>query len=166
MSNLTSGHQKLQQTFVTIELSVYDLCRIESFIKIEAFAVLRPKLWPKRWQVPTLRSVKNHRRLLSSMNLAPSNFKIYAKFRDKWLSLFLAPCFPFPIPHSPFSFLKIAHKRNLTWLGDKPGRWISKLFDIHCSSNRWRWRLKEELLIVPTKFTSGNEDGWWSLSPR
>ena len=28
------------------------------------------------------------------MNLAPSNFKIYAKFRDKWLSLFLAPINP------------------------------------------------------------------------
>ena len=64
VKNLTGGRQKLQKTIVTIELSAFDLCRIQSFIKIEAFAVLRPKLWPKRSQLPTLTCAKNHRKLV------------------------------------------------------------------------------------------------------
>ena len=58
VSNLTGGRQKLQKTIVTIELNALDLCRIQSFIKIEAFANLRPNLWPKTWQVPILTEVK------------------------------------------------------------------------------------------------------------
>ena len=66
--------------------------------KIEAFAVLCPKLWPERWQVPTLTGVKNHRKLLPSMNSAPSNCSL-CKISWKMVSL---------TPRSPFPFLKIA----------------------------------------------------------
>ena len=41
-------HQKLQKTNVTIEFTALDLFRVCKFIKIEVFAVLRPKLWPER----------------------------------------------------------------------------------------------------------------------
>ena len=96
-------YQKLQKTIVTIEFTALDLCRVRNFIKIEAFAVLRPKLWPKRWQVPTLTGVKNHRKLLSSMNSAPSNCSL-CKILWKMVNL---------IPHSPLLLLKIAKSMTL-----------------------------------------------------
>ena len=65
--------QKFQKTIVTIEFTALDLCRIPNFIKFEAFATRRPKLWPERWQVLTLAGVKYHRKLLSWMNSAPYN---------------------------------------------------------------------------------------------
>ena len=40
--------QKLQKAMVTIEFTALDLCRVQNFIKIEAFAVLHPKLRPER----------------------------------------------------------------------------------------------------------------------
>ena len=52
------------------------------------------------------------------------------------------------------------------WLGDKPGRWVSKHFDIHRPTHRRRWSLDGEPLKVPTTFISGDEDGRWSLSQR
>ena len=58
------------------------------------------------------------------------------------------------------------YKRKLTWLGDEPRRWISKLFDIHRPTHRRWWKLADEPLIVPTTFISGDEDRRWSLSPR
>ena len=51
------------------------------------------------------------------------------------------------------------------WLGNKPGRWISNFFDIHCPTNRRRWRLNDKSLKVPTTFISGDEVVQWSLSP-
>ena len=54
-----------QKTIVTIEFTTLILCRVQNFIKIEAFAVLRPKLpklLPNRWQVHTLTSVNIDRR--------------------------------------------------------------------------------------------------------
>ena len=77
----------------------------EYFIKIEAFVVLRTKLWPERWQVLTLAGVKNHRKLLSSMNSVPSNCSV-CKVSWKMVNLILRS--PFPIPRSRFPFLKIA----------------------------------------------------------
>ena len=53
---------ELQKTIVTIEFTTLTLCRVRNFIKIEAFSVLRPKLWPDRWQVPTLTGVNIDRR--------------------------------------------------------------------------------------------------------
>ena len=44
-------YQYWQKTIVTIEFTTLDLCRVRNFIKIEVFAVLRPKLWLKSWQV-------------------------------------------------------------------------------------------------------------------
>ena len=41
--------QKLQKTIVTIKFTTLDLRKIQSFIKIEVFAILCPKLWPERW---------------------------------------------------------------------------------------------------------------------
>ena len=47
--------QQWQVSILTgVEITALDWYRVQNFIKIEAFAVLRPKLWPKRWQVPTL----------------------------------------------------------------------------------------------------------------
>ena len=40
--------QKLQKTIVTIEFTALDLCRVQNFIKIEAFTAFHPKLWPER----------------------------------------------------------------------------------------------------------------------
>ena len=58
-------HRESQKTIVTIEFTTLILCRVQNFIKIEAFAVLRPKLpklWPNRRQVHTLTSVNIDRR--------------------------------------------------------------------------------------------------------
>ena len=49
---------KIQKTIATIEFTALDLCRVRDSIKIEAFVVLRPKLWPEWWQVPILVSQK------------------------------------------------------------------------------------------------------------
>ena len=40
--------QKLGKTIVAIEFTALDLCSVRNFIKIEAFTVLHPKLWPER----------------------------------------------------------------------------------------------------------------------
>ena len=63
---------ELQKTIVTIEFTTLTLCRVRNFIKIEAFSVLRPKLWPDRWQVPTLTGVINYKKLLPPLNSPPS----------------------------------------------------------------------------------------------
>ena len=60
----------------------------------------------------------------------------------------------------------LQHKRKLTWLDDEYGRWISKLIDIHRPTHHRPWRLDGESLIVPTKFISGDTNGWWSISSR
>ena len=54
-----------RKTIVTIEFTTLILCRVQNFTKIEAFAVLRPKLpklWPNRWKVHTLTSTNIDRR--------------------------------------------------------------------------------------------------------
>ena len=66
-----------QKTIVTIEFTTLTLRRVRSFIKIEAFVVLRAKLWPNRWQLPTLTGVNIDRhqklqKLLSPLNSPPS----------------------------------------------------------------------------------------------
>ena len=64
-----------QKTIVTIEFTTLMLCWVQNFIKIEAFAVLHPKLpklWPNRWQVHTLTDVKNYKKLLWPLNSPPS----------------------------------------------------------------------------------------------
>ena len=58
----SDSHRESQKTIVTIEFTTLILCRVQNFIKIEAFAVLRPKLWPNRRQVHTLTSVIIDRR--------------------------------------------------------------------------------------------------------
>ena len=73
-----------QKTIVTIEFTALTLCWVRNFIKIEAFAVLRPKLWPDRWQVPTLTGVINYKKLLPPMNSPPSiceEYKISSKLK-------------------------------------------------------------------------------------
>ena len=61
VSNKFDQGQESQITIVTIEFTTLYLCRVRNFIKVKAFVVLHPKQWPKRWQVPTLTGVKNHR---------------------------------------------------------------------------------------------------------
>ena len=51
-------------------------------------------------------------------------------------------------------------------MGDEPGQWISKLFDIHCPTYHWQWSLDEKPLIVPTTFFSRNKYGQWGLLPQ
>ena len=97
VSNLTGikNHKKL----LSLLNSPPSLCveyKISSKLKY-----FRPKLWLERWQVSTLVGVKNHRKLLSSMNLAPSNCSLCKISFGKWLT-------SFPVPRSPFPFLKIA----------------------------------------------------------
>ena len=103
--------QKLHKPIIAIKFTALDLCRVQNFIKIEAFAVLCPKLWPKIWQVSTLTGVKNHRKLLSSMNSAPSNCSLC---KILWKMVNLIPHSPFPIPRSPFPFLKKAKSQIIT----------------------------------------------------
>ena len=43
-----------QKTIVTIEFTTSTLSGVRNFIKIEVFSVFHPKLWPNRWQVPTI----------------------------------------------------------------------------------------------------------------
>ena len=83
--------QKLQKAIVTIEFTTLDLCRVQNFIKIEAFTAFHPKLWPERWHMATLAGVKNHKKLLSSMNSAPSNCSL-SKISWKRLTSFPVPC--------------------------------------------------------------------------
>ena len=98
---------KLQKTIATNELTALDLWRVQNFIKIEAFVVLRPKLWREKWQVPILAGIKNHRKLLSSMNSAPSNCLVC---KVSWKIVNLIRRSPFPIYRSRFPFLKMALK--------------------------------------------------------
>ena len=81
MSDLTSGHQKLQKPIATIELSTFDLCRIQCSIKIEAFAVLRPNLWPKTQKVPILTEVKIEKHQESQKNIVAIEFVTLNLFR-------------------------------------------------------------------------------------
>ena len=85
-------HQRLQKTIVAIEFTVLDLCRVQNFIKIEAFAVPRPEILPEWWQVPTLAGVKNHRKLLYQW-IQHLQIVDYAKFRGKWITSFPVPFF-------------------------------------------------------------------------
>ena len=65
---------RITKTIVTIESTILTLCSVQNFIKIEAFAITRPKLsklWPNRWQVSILIGVKNFKKLLSPLNLLP-----------------------------------------------------------------------------------------------
>ena len=51
------------------------------------------------------------------------------------------------------------HKLKPTCLSDEPVRWISKLFDIHRPTYRWRWRLGNEPLIVPPHLSPATKMG-------
>ena len=105
--------QELQKPIVTIEFTTLDLCRVQNFIKIEAFVVLRSKLCPERWQVPTL-AVKNYRKLLSSMNSATSNCLLC---KILWKMVNLIPHSPSSVSHSrfPVSLFKDSHEHLTTF---------------------------------------------------
>ena len=124
-------HQKLQKALATIEFTALDLCRVRIFIKIEAFAVLRPKLRPKIWQVPTLTSVKNHRKLLPSMNSAPWNCWLT---KISWKMVNLIPRFPFPAPL--FKDSRNFAVKIIKFI------WFNKFHQINLTVN---WRLKSLL---------------------
>ena len=82
-------HQRLQKTIVAIEFTVLDLCRVQNFIKIEAFAVPRPELWPEWWQVPTLAGTENYcHQWIQHPQIVDD-----AKFRGKWITSFPVPLF-------------------------------------------------------------------------
>ena len=103
-----------QKTIATIEFTTLILCRVRNFIKIEAFAVLRPKLWPKRWQVQTLTRVKNHRKLLSSMNSAPLNCSLC---QISWKMVNLIPRSPFPVPLLLLSIFRSSRSQKFFEIG-------------------------------------------------
>ena len=96
MSDLTSGCQKLQKPIATIELSAFDLCRIQSSIKIEAFTVLRPNLWPKTQKVPILTEVKIDKHQESQKNIVAIEFVTLNLFRVK-ISSKLKHCYSWSI---------------------------------------------------------------------
>ena len=83
-----------KKTIVTIEFTALDLCRVQNFFKIDAFATLRPKLWPQKWQCQhwqVSRITKNYRHWwIQHLQIVQ-----YAKFRGKWLTSFPIPCSPF-----------------------------------------------------------------------
>ena len=58
-----------QKIIVTIKFTTLTLCGVRNFIKIEAFAVLHPKLWPDRWQLPTLTGVTNYKKTIPTSEL-------------------------------------------------------------------------------------------------
>ena len=83
-----------KKTIVTIEFTALDLCRVRNFFKIDAFATLRPKLWPQKWQCQhwqVSRITKNYRHWWIQHFQSVQ----YAKFRGKWLTSFPIPCSPF-----------------------------------------------------------------------
>ena len=88
--------QKLQKPIVTIKFTVLDLCWIQNFIKIEALSVLRPNLWPKRWQVSRITEDYCHQ-WIQHLQIVH-----YVKFRDRWLTSFPVPRSTLPVPRSPF----------------------------------------------------------------
>ena len=67
-------HQESQKIIATIEFTSLNLCRVRNFIKIEAFAVLRPKVRAKRGQLPTLTGVKSDKRQKLQKALATIEF--------------------------------------------------------------------------------------------
>ena len=72
-----------QKTIVTIEFTALTLCWVRNFIRIEAFAVLRPKLWPDRWQVPTLTGVIITKNYCHQWTHRP-RFVKSTKFHQNW----------------------------------------------------------------------------------
>ena len=70
LSNLT-GIKNRKKTIATIEFTTLNFCKVRNVIKIEAFAVLGPKLWPKNWQVSILTGGKNYKKILSPLNSGP-----------------------------------------------------------------------------------------------
>ena len=93
--SIFTGVKTYKKIFVTIEFTTLHFCRVRNFIKIEAFAALRPKLWPERWHLSPLAGVKNHTKLLSSMNSVPSNCSLC---KISWKMVSLIPRSPFLIP--------------------------------------------------------------------
>ena len=86
---ILTGVKNYKKTIVTIDFTVLDLCRVRNFIRIEAFAPLRSKLWPERWQVS--RITKNYcHQWIQHLQIVH-----YGKFRGKWLT-------SFPVPWPPF----------------------------------------------------------------
>ena len=102
-----------QKTFVTIEFTTLTLCRVRNFIKIEAFAVLRPKL---AWKM----TVANIGRCQESQKTIVINefstFKLFTICKILWKMVNLIPRSLFPFP-----FLKIA----LFWLCIYIRKWFS-----------------------------------------
>ena len=83
-----------KKTIVTIEFTNLNLCKERNFFKIDAFATLRPKLWPQRWQCQhwqVSRITSNYcHQWIQHLQIV-----YYAKFCGKWLT-------SFPVARSPF----------------------------------------------------------------
>ena len=113
-----------QKTIDTIEFTTLNLCGVRNFVKIEVFAVLHPKLWPNRWQVPTLTGVttdgcqywqasKITKKLLSPLNSLPS---IHAEYEISS-----------KLKHLPFFF------QNYVLKDDRCQHWqVSRIIENYC----------------------------------
>ena len=78
-----TGVKNHKKTIVTIEFTTLNLCRVQSFIKIGAFAVLRPKLWPNRWQVPTITGANIDSRQKLQKNIVTIEFTTLTLCRER-----------------------------------------------------------------------------------
>ena len=85
-----------QKTIVTIEFTTPALSGVRNFIKIEAFSVFHPKLWPNRWQVPTITGANMDRHQKVTKN--DYHYWIYrprpvqsTKFHQNWSICLLHP---------------------------------------------------------------------------
>ena len=124
--------QQVLQLMMTIEFATLTLCRVRNFIKIETFAVPRPKLWPNRWQVPKLTGIKNYKKLLSSLNSPPS---ICAENKTS-----------LKLKHLPFFIQNYGLKddRCQYWQVSRITenychQWIQHLQIVHYATFRWKW---------------------------
>ena len=87
------------------------------FHQNETSAVLCPKLWPERWQVPTLAGVKNLRKLYCHQWIHHLQIVHCAKFHGKWLTSFPVPRSPFPVPLFKDNHKKSALKTFSVFIG-------------------------------------------------
>ena len=89
--------QKLEKKYCHHWIHRPRLCRVRNFFKIDAFATLRPKLWPQRWQCEHWQ-VSRITKKYCHWWIQHLQIVHYAKFRRKCLTSFPVPCYPFLVP--------------------------------------------------------------------
>ena len=120
------------QKTVTIEFTTLTLCRVRNFIRIEAFAAFRAKLWRKGWQVPTLTRVKNYKKLLPLLNSPPSICAEY-EIASKLMHL------PFFVQNYGLKDDRCQHWQVSIITENYCHQWIQHLQIVHYAKFRGKW---------------------------